>query len=307
MSANSVIMKQYMNLAKNIVSFSDGQASLSEINNDDDTLETVNITISPNGGYYRSGKFEFVIDIADGYPETNPPRIRCLTEVYHPNIDQIDEYSEGDICLNMLDELWSPELTLEDYVQGLLFMFYEPNPEDPLNPAFCGDEDPEMMSYNIRRSMRGKEVDGTTYGNVLPDGYESDNEETYEEEYDVKMAKNTSQNGSDSISDGESDVSSPSDDILVSTKSDDVITLPTIDEATGQSEPVNVNIKPVARLITIITRVIRFLRPSSSPPTLNGDTAIVRPIWRFVFVSSVAMLAFRIGLRLLIRTPVIFR
>ncbi len=319
MATKSVIMKQYMSLVKNISSFSNGQALLSETNSDEDQLDKVNITISPSEGYYRGGTFEFQIDLSDGYPDADPPRIRCLTSVYHPNIDQNDDYSEGDICLNMLDELWSPDLTLEDYIQGLLFLFYEPNPEDPLNPAFCGDEDEEKWSYNIRRSLRGYEIDGTTYDTVLSNGYTSDDDETYDDEYDTYIRR---KNGdAPPVIDDDScmslcgsleDLAVQNDDVIVATvtKPDDVITLPTIDEATGQPEAVNVNLKPVSNLVSIITRILRIIRPQSPVSTDSYNTALISsaPLWRFLLISSIAMVTFRIGLRVFLRTPsILFR
>lgn len=169
MASNSELLKQYKTLVRTIESFSDGQASIGQSPNgeeDEDTLTILYINISPNDGPYNGGTFLFKLDLSDGYPN-DPPKINCLTKVYHPNIDQIDEYSEGDICLNLMDELWTPDLTLEDFVQGLLFMFYNPNIEDPLNPAFHGGESEDEFQENVLRSMRGEEVDGIEYENVL--------------------------------------------------------------------------------------------------------------------------------------------
>lgn len=173
MAANSELMKQYKDLVRTIDSFSNGQASISEAptEEEEDTLTIIYINISPSDGPYKGGTFLFKFDLSNGYPE-DQPRINCLTKVYHPNIDQIDEYSEGDICLNLMDELWTPELTLEDYVQGLLFMFYNPNIEDPLNPAFTGGETQEEFQDNILKSMRGEEIDGVEYEAVYKNGEE---------------------------------------------------------------------------------------------------------------------------------------
>lgn len=177
MAVHTDIMKQYKDLVLNIKSFSAGQAYIGSAppgdTDNEDTLTILYIDITPNDGPYKGGTFKFKLDLSDDYPN-GPPKINCLTNVYHPNIDQVDEYSEGDICLNLLDELWTPDLSLDDYVQGLLFMFYNPNVEDPLNPAFYGSESPEELEENIRKSMRGEEVDGVVYDKVLPDDEESE-------------------------------------------------------------------------------------------------------------------------------------
>ena len=47
-------------------------------------------------GFYRGGRFVFSFKVGQGYPH-EPPKVKCDTMVYHPNIDL-----EGNICLNIL-------------------------------------------------------------------------------------------------------------------------------------------------------------------------------------------------------------
>jgi ubiquitin-conjugating enzyme E2 M len=51
----------------------------------------------------------------------------CI-QVYHPNIDW-----DGHVCLNILRQDWMPVLSLGSVVFGLMTLFLEPNPDDPLN------------------------------------------------------------------------------------------------------------------------------------------------------------------------------
>ena len=168
----SVLLKHYRDLARTIGSFSNDQACLKELADDQDLdLETVFVTVSPKDGPYRGGKFDFEFDLSEGYP-TCPPIVHCQTHIYHPNIDFCDD--QGDVCLNLLDELWTPDMSLEDVVQGVLFLLYNPNVEDPLNSMFTGSESEEEFLENVRASLRGEEVDGVDFEKNLPDGYESD-------------------------------------------------------------------------------------------------------------------------------------
>ncbi len=174
----ALVLKHYRNLVRNITSFTNGQAYMRMEDGmavDDDLLDVVNITIAPSGGPYQGGKFDFELDLSDGYP-SSPPTVKCNTQVYHPNIDWCD--NQGDVCLNLLDELWTADMSLEDVVQGLLFLFYNPNIEDPLNSMFTGVEAEDDFLENVRMSLRGEEVDGIQFDKNLVEESESEVDDT---------------------------------------------------------------------------------------------------------------------------------
>ena len=170
MANKSVLLKQYRDLARNIENFTDGQASLKE-QTDSDSLSEIQVTFTIKSGPYRGAIIDFSIDTTD-FP-TTAPGVTCLTELYHPNID-FDEEEPGVVCLNLLEELWNEETTLEDVIQGLLFLFYHANVEDPLSLHFTGSETEEEFERNVRLSLRGKPVNDCIIPRVLPDDYESD-------------------------------------------------------------------------------------------------------------------------------------
>eukprot|EP01026_Neomeris_dumetosa_P021778 TRINITY_DN1896_c0_g1_i1.p2 TRINITY_DN1896_c0_g1~~TRINITY_DN1896_c0_g1_i1.p2 ORF type:complete len:184 (-),score=15.71 TRINITY_DN1896_c0_g1_i1:263-814(-) len=85
------------------------------------------IVMVPEEGIYKDGAFLFDFNIPHGYPH-DAPKVKCLTKVYHPNIDV-----EGSICLNILREDWKPVLNINQILWGLQYLFLEPNPDDPLN------------------------------------------------------------------------------------------------------------------------------------------------------------------------------
>jgi hypothetical protein len=119
------------------------------------------------------------------YPE-NAPVIRSRTQIYHPNIDNStladddddnknedddenndeddDEEDDGSVCLNLLDsDNWTSEMGLEDCVQGLLFLFYNPNLDDPLSNLVSSSTPIEEFEKNVRLSLLGGDIDGTTF------------------------------------------------------------------------------------------------------------------------------------------------
>lgn len=108
------------------------------------------IVIKPDEGYYKGGGFSFDLKIPNSYPH-EPPKLKCETSIYHPNIDR-----DGNVCLNILREDWKPVLTINSIIYGLLYLFYEPNPEDPLNEeaAYYLKNDKRQFELNVRKYMR---------------------------------------------------------------------------------------------------------------------------------------------------------
>uniref|UniRef100_A0A3B4ZZS1 E2 NEDD8-conjugating enzyme n=1 Tax=Stegastes partitus TaxID=144197 RepID=A0A3B4ZZS1_9TELE len=90
---------------------------------DEDKLHHFQLAVSPDEGYYQSGRFQFEIDVPEAYNMV-PPKVRCLTRIWHPNITE-----NGEICLSLLREHsidgtgWAPTRTLKDLL----------NFDDPLN------------------------------------------------------------------------------------------------------------------------------------------------------------------------------
>lgn len=107
------------------------------------------ITIKPDEGYYRAGRFSFDLKIPNTYPH-EPPKLKCETSIYHPNIDH-----EGNVCLNILREDWKPVLSIGAIIYGLIHLMIEPNPEDPLNKEAAEylKNDKRQFEANVRRFM----------------------------------------------------------------------------------------------------------------------------------------------------------
>ena len=85
------------------------------------------VRIRPIAGIWANHNFDFKFDISEDWP-IERPSITILTKIWHPNIDE-----EGNICLDIIKENYSPVLTISKIVETLLFLFMEPNPYSPLN------------------------------------------------------------------------------------------------------------------------------------------------------------------------------
>ncbi|XP_026883978.1 ubiquitin-conjugating enzyme E2 T isoform X2 [Electrophorus electricus] len=79
---------------------------------------------------YEGGVFSLEIKIPGRYP-FEPPKLRFLTPIYHPNID-----NDGRICLDALKMppkgAWRPSLNISTVLSSVQLLMSEPNPDDPL-------------------------------------------------------------------------------------------------------------------------------------------------------------------------------
>ena len=112
---------------------------------------------------WMGGKYDFTVRVPPEYPH-KAPVVHCDTPVYHPNID-----TDGNVCLNILRADWKPVLDIGNVIMGLIFLFLEPNPNDPLNHEAAAEfrENPSRFKQNVQRSLRGERVGGITYPRLM--------------------------------------------------------------------------------------------------------------------------------------------
>jgi len=139
-----------------------GTTMKTEFPNPDDILNFI-LTIEPDEGMYKGGRFNFTFAINQNFPH-DPPKVKCKEKIYHPNIDL-----EGNVCLNILREDWKPVLNLNAVIVGLQFLFLEPNASDPLNKDAAEDLKNNRGGFksNVKASMVGGTVRGETFDRVL--------------------------------------------------------------------------------------------------------------------------------------------
>ncbi len=132
-----------------------------------DDLLNFYVTISPDEGYWKGAAYEFKFVIKPLYPH-DAPKVKCETPVFHPNIDK-----EGNVCLNILREDWKPVLSISAVIYGLLHLFLEPNPNDPLNHEAAEElrRNADEFDRLVANSLRGGLVQGVQYPKLVKTGY----------------------------------------------------------------------------------------------------------------------------------------
>ncbi len=93
---------------------------------DDDFYHWTASLTGPSETPYENGIFHMDIRFPLDYP-FSPPKIVFTTKIYHPNIN-----NNGNICLDILKDNWSPVLTVSKIILSLSSLLSDPNPDDPL-------------------------------------------------------------------------------------------------------------------------------------------------------------------------------
>jgi ubiquitin-protein ligase len=110
----------------------------------------------PKDTAYYGKKWLVLVEFNKEYPFKSPS-IGFLDKIYHPNID----FASGSICLDVLNQEWSPIYNLVIIFDTLLpqLLLY-PNPEDPLNveAANLMKTNPTKYNQNLKlyRDKYGK-------------------------------------------------------------------------------------------------------------------------------------------------------
>ena len=91
---------------------------------------------------FSLGTYQIGITIPSGYP-FEPPKMKFLTKVWHPNISS----QTGAICLDILKDQWSPALTIKTALLSLQALLCAPEPDDPQDAqvAQMYQRDPEQF------------------------------------------------------------------------------------------------------------------------------------------------------------------
>ncbi|KAH7434073.1 hypothetical protein KP509_07G099900 [Ceratopteris richardii] len=102
----------------------------------------------PQETVYANGLFKLDIQIPDRYP-FEPPNVKFITPVYHPNID-----NGGRICLDILNlppkGSWRPSLNLSTVLASIGLLLAEPNPDDGLMGDITAEYKHDRLSFDVK-------------------------------------------------------------------------------------------------------------------------------------------------------------
>lgn len=106
------------------------------------------VIFGPDETEWEGGVFRLVLEFTEDYPN-KPPKVKFLTKMFHPNI-----YNDGSICLDILQNMWSPVYDISSILTSVQSLLCDPNTKSPAN-----NEAAELFSKNYKEYVqRVKEI-----------------------------------------------------------------------------------------------------------------------------------------------------
>lgn len=85
------------------------------------------IIIGPEDTPFEDGTFRLCLTFDEQYPN-KPPNVKFTSEIFHPNV-----YATGDLCLDILQNRWSPTYDVASILTSIQSLLNDPNINSPAN------------------------------------------------------------------------------------------------------------------------------------------------------------------------------
>lgn len=105
----------------------DAPAGLSASPLPDNVLVWNAVIIGPSDTPFEDGTFKLRMTFDEQYPN-KPPTVKFLSKMFHPNV-----YASGDLCLDILQNRWSPTYDVASILTSVQSLLNDPNISSPAN------------------------------------------------------------------------------------------------------------------------------------------------------------------------------
>ncbi|ORX46430.1 ubiquitin-conjugating enzyme [Piromyces finnis] len=85
------------------------------------------VIFGPEDTPFEDGTFKLTLQFEEAYP-TKPPKVQFVSKMFHPNV-----YSNGNLCLDILQNRWSPSYDVAAILTSIQSLLHDPNPSSPAN------------------------------------------------------------------------------------------------------------------------------------------------------------------------------
>ncbi|CEM11636.1 unnamed protein product [Vitrella brassicaformis CCMP3155] len=110
---------------------------------DGDIMHWHAVIFGPEDTPWEGGTFQLDFKFTEDYPN-KPPTVMFSTKMFHPNV-----YADGQICLDILQNQWSPIYDVSAILTSIQSLLSDPNPNSPANV-----EAAQLFSENRREYNR---------------------------------------------------------------------------------------------------------------------------------------------------------
>jgi len=85
------------------------------------------LIFGPQETPFEDGTFKLKLVFTEEYPN-RPPNVKFVSDMFHPNV-----YADGSICIDILQNRWSPTYDVSSILTSIQSLLDEPNPNSPAN------------------------------------------------------------------------------------------------------------------------------------------------------------------------------
>lgn len=111
---------------------------------DNNILAWQAVIFGPDDTPWEGGTFKLMLEFTEDYPN-KAPTVKFLTKMFHPNI-----YNDGQICLDILQNQWSPIYDISAILTSIQSLLCDPNPASPANSEASRLYSENRREYNRR-------------------------------------------------------------------------------------------------------------------------------------------------------------
>eukprot|EP01127_Copromyxa_protea_P019733 TRINITY_DN6474_c0_g1_i1.p1 TRINITY_DN6474_c0_g1~~TRINITY_DN6474_c0_g1_i1.p1 ORF type:complete len:163 (-),score=25.17 TRINITY_DN6474_c0_g1_i1:25-492(-) len=100
------------------------------------------LIFGPEDTPWEGGTFKLSLTFTEEYPQV-PPKVAFMTKIFHPNV-----YANGKICLDILDNNWTPSYNVSTILVSIQSLLNDPNPKSPANAEAARLFETNKTEYN---------------------------------------------------------------------------------------------------------------------------------------------------------------
>ncbi|KAI5480952.1 hypothetical protein MNV49_006762 [Pseudohyphozyma bogoriensis] len=116
------------------------------------------VIFGPADTPFEDGTFRLVLTFDESYPN-KPPTVKFLSRMFHPNV-----YANGELCLDILQNRWSPTYDVAAILTSIQSLLHDPNPNSPANAEAAQMFRENMATYvkKVRDTVEESWMDSET-------------------------------------------------------------------------------------------------------------------------------------------------